>query len=275
MRTPVEPSAPARQQPDELRHPALVPGSRMADPRLLAALVSLRAGSAADPQGVAVRAPTTYRLDQRPRRRLELLAVGLAALGLAVAGISATLAVGSSEGVLGNLLLLVPAVLLFTAAVTLVRATRRLRLTVSDEGVTCHGFMSVITTSWPNVSAIGHVGRGIFEGSGLVLAREGNVRAPRLLVRSGLAGQAGFVPLAPFAAPLAGSALEADMRQRCPRLWASAYQRAPGVHLEEPERRRAVDGGPSLGGCPPERGFRRQVGLPFAAHRRSRRRRRR
>ena len=203
----------------------------MADPRLVAALVSLRAGAAGDAPGAPSRPATTYRLERRPRRRLELLAVGLAALGLAVAGISASLAVGSGDGVLGKLLLLVPAVLLFTAALTLARATRRLRLTVSDEGVVCHGFMSVISTSWSNVSAIGYVGRGIFEGSGLLLARDGDVRAPRLLLRLGLAGEAGYVPLAPFAAPLATSPLEADLRQRCPRLLASSHQRAPGVHL--------------------------------------------
>ena len=203
----------------------------MADPRLVAALVSLRA-DAADAPGVvdpSSRPPTGS--NHAHVGGWSCWHVGLAALGLAVAGISATLAVGSHDGVLGNLLLLVPAVLLFTAALTLVRATRRLRLTISDEGVICHGFMSVISTSWSNVSAIGYVGRGIFEGSGLLLARDGDVRAPRLLLRLGLAGEAGYVPLAPFAAPLAASPLEADLRQRCPRLLANSHQRAPGVHL--------------------------------------------
>jgi len=231
-RLPAEILARAREQSDELRHPALVPGSPMADPRLAAALVPLRAPDApGSPRTAAVRPATSYRLARRPRRRLGVLAIGLASLGLAVAGISASLAVGSHPGLFEELSLLVPALLLFTAALVLARTTRSLRLVVTDDGVTCHGFFSVISADWADVSRVDHVGHGIFEGPGLVLARDGIVRAPRLLRRLGIAGSPGFVPLAPFAAPLATSELEADLRQRCPRLLARGHQRVPGVHL--------------------------------------------
>jgi hypothetical protein len=212
---------PSRTDEDAaLRHPALLPGSTTVDRRLATRVpVRLHAAGgghvAADPQP-----PTTYRLERGRRRAIGLLAVGVAGLGLAVAAGSTTLAATHGQrGVAEAFLTAAPAVLLLLSALVLARAGQRMRLVLDDEGIRYHGFVSVLTTTWQDVARLDRVGRGIFEGTGILLARPAQVRAPGLFRRLGLAASADFVPLDPFTERLVGSALEADLLGHCPKLF--------------------------------------------------------
>lgn len=213
-----------------LRHPALDGGGRAAVPRSEVPLAMIRPSTATMPTTEPL-AATTWHLERGRRHRVEVMALGLAALGLAVSAISGSTMARDRPDLVGGVLLLASALLLFVAAVALARATRRIRLIVSDDQLTCARLLSTVAVRWDDLEGLSAGGNGIYRGIGVRLRRPGVVAGLRLQHRLGLGAAGSILPLEPFATPFEGSALEADLRLRCPRLFSEPHLRPVATHV--------------------------------------------
>lgn len=166
------------------------------------------------------------------RRRIALLTAGLLAVlavvyALTLFGVAAALDVREPSG---YGLILASAALLLLASSVVRRANRRIRLELGPDGVALHAFGSVARSPWADVSGIAPMRWGIATGAGLTLSRPAEVTASRFMRWLRLSAAPDVVPLVPFADPLAGSALEGQLRHHCPRLFAGDLDRLPTAH---------------------------------------------
>lgn len=166
------------------------------------------------------------------RRRIALLAAGMmAAAGVVYAvtlfAVAAALPVVDARA---YGLILLPFALMFLSSSVVLRAERRIRLELGPDGLALYAFGSVAHCRWSDVSAVAPVRWGMTNENGLILTRPATLRASRLMRWLRLTAARDAVPLAPFAQPLAGSALESELRRHCPRLFASEFARLPSAH---------------------------------------------
>lgn len=175
---------------------------------------------------------STYVFHLAPgRRRIALLTAGM----LAAAGVVYALTLFSLAAGLhivepsGYGLVLASTALMLLASSVVLRANRRIRLELGPNGLAFHAFGSVARCRWSDVSAVAPVRWGVVDGAGLRLARPVTLEASRLMRWLRLTASRDAVPLVPFAHPLAGSELEARLRQHCPRLFAGELDRLPAA----------------------------------------------
>lgn len=166
------------------------------------------------------------------RQRIALLAAGMLAAAAVVYALTLfRLAAGLQVVDNGGYeLILTPAALLLLASLVVLRANRRIRLEVGPKGLAFHAFGSVARCRWSDVRGIAPVHWGVTNDDGLVLARPASLEASRFMRWLRLTASRDAVPLAPFAYPLAGSELEAQLRRHSPRLFAGDLDRLPTAH---------------------------------------------
>jgi hypothetical protein len=148
----------------------------------------------------------------------------------AIAGVSAVIglvlaafflwAVGTlGLDLLGLVIVALPVVLFGGIALAIVRSASAIRLELTDSGVTLHLPGARMSADWNDVQRIAPALWGPLSGDALRLTRPARADRAWWFAMFFNTYDERAIPLSPFALPLAGSRLEADLRSRLPELF--------------------------------------------------------
>ncbi len=98
-------------------------------------------------------------------------------------------------------------------------AGRSIRLELAENGIVLRVPGGSVEARWEDVDAVGLAAWGPLSGQALILRRAARVRRPWWALPVGLPWMERAIPLSPFALPLRGSRLEADLKSRLPDLF--------------------------------------------------------
>lgn len=162
-----------------------------------------------------------------------MLAAVSAALGASLAIVFLSIPAGGGSTLPFLLLSLITVVLFAGVALIIVQVGSRMVLTVAPDGVEYRSLGYRLVAPWSEVESVDSVILGAMSGVGLNLRHDalaaggGWVRIAGLLDVSTMFGPSydRLIPLEPFAKPLAGSQLLADIRRYIPDLVAAYEER--------------------------------------------------
>jgi hypothetical protein len=162
----------------------------------------------------------TYPLEELRRRLFLLIAAIVTLAGVMMAGVSAWLIGADGYDVLDLIVITLPASLMVAFAAGIVRATQRVRLELSESGIRLVVPGATIEADWADVGSVGPAFWGPLTGEALRLRRRARLRRSWWFALVEDPTWSDAIPLAPFALPVRGSRLEADIRARLPALFA-------------------------------------------------------
>lgn len=149
------------------------------------------------------------------------LAVGAVLTGFGVIWVLICFAVlgGLSFDVIEMAIVGLPTAGFVLVGLLLAAAARTIRLELRAEGLLLHLPGGRFEAGWADVSGIMPAPWGPLTGQALVLSRPGRGRRPWWFWFLGNEAMERSIPISPFALPLRGSRLEADLRARLPQLF--------------------------------------------------------
>lgn len=162
------------------------------------------------------------------RRWSYVIAAISFALGALLVVVFLSIPAGGGSAVPFLVLSIVTAALFGGVAVMIVRAGSSVVLTFGSEGVEYRSLGYRLVAPWSEVESIGAVILGALSGVGLTIRHDavahggGWIRIASLMDLDSMfgPGYGRVIPLEPFAKPLSGSPLLADLRRRIPELVA-------------------------------------------------------
>jgi len=156
-----------------------------------------------------------------PLRRRLFVFVGAVLAGFGVLWPVISLAVLGelSLDILDVIVVGIPAALFLGLGFLVASAGRSIRLELSETGVVLRLPGGSVEAEWDDVHAVGPAPWGPLTGQALILRRPARGRRPWWLALLGSPVVDRAIPLSPFALPLHGSRLEADLRSRLPDLF--------------------------------------------------------
>ena len=159
-----------------------------------------------------------YRMEPLRLRLFYAIAAVVGGIGIAL-GLFFFWAVASlGLEAVGLIIAVAPIVILGGIALAIVAAARSTRLELSEAGVTLHLPGTEMGADWTDVESVSRVSWGPLSGEGLKLRRPARVTRSWWFSLFADPGYSSAIPLSPFALPLAGSRLEAELRGRLPAL---------------------------------------------------------
>ena len=159
-----------------------------------------------------------YRLEPLRLRLFYTIAAVVAIIGLVLTAFFAWVVGTHGFDVIGLIVIAAPLILCGAIALSIGAAARAVRLKLTDAGITLYLPGARLSTTWDNVESISVAPWGPLTGEALRLRNPAQVRGWWFSVLAD-PGYASAIPLSPFALPLAGSRLEADLRSRLPQLF--------------------------------------------------------
>jgi hypothetical protein len=160
-----------------------------------------------------------YRVEPLRLRLFYAIAAVSATIGLLLALFFFWVVADLGLDLIGLIVVALPILLFGGIALAIALAARSIRLELSEGGVTLHLVGSQMATGWDDIESIGRVAWGPLSGDAPQLRRP--VRVNRAWWFPLFAGSEYefAIPLSPFALPLSGSRLEADLRSRIPEIF--------------------------------------------------------
>jgi hypothetical protein len=163
----------------------------------------------------------SYRLEETRLRLFYLVAVVTGAFGVVLGALFFWLVSQLGLDVIGLAIAVLPVVLLGGLALAIVYYARSIRLELTDQGVAMRLPGAAVEADWADVERIGPAAWGPLTGDALILRRPARTRWAWWLALLGGPFDESAIPIGPFALPLRGSRLEADLRGRMPALFES------------------------------------------------------
>jgi hypothetical protein len=162
-----------------------------------------------------------YPLEPLRLRVFYVIAAVSAIIGLLLAAFFFWVVADLGLDVIGLILVASPLVVFGGIALMIVLAARSIRLELSEAGVTLQLPGARMTAAWDDVESVGPAIWGPLTGrEALKLRQPARVDQAWLFTLFAGPEYQSAIPLGPFAVPLAGSRLEADLRSRLPDLFA-------------------------------------------------------
>ena len=169
------------------------------------------------PSGSGVR---TYLLEELRRNAFLVGAAVIAVIGLLFGAFALWVLGAFGLEPLDLIIAGVPTVLLLGVALAVARAALSIRLELTPAGLVLRVPGAVVTCGWEDVASLGPAPWGLLSGQALILRRPAHVAGAWWFHLVGPASMDRAIPLSPFALPLRGSRLEADLASRLPALFA-------------------------------------------------------
>lgn len=171
----------------------------------------------------------TFHIEPLRLRLFYVVAGVVAIIGLALGAFSFWVVAGIGLDVIGLIVAMAPIVILGGIAIAIVIAAQSTRLELSETGITLHLPGSQMAAGWDDVESLAPVAWGPLSGDALTLRRPASVHRAWWFLLFADPHYASAIPLSPFALPLKGSRLEADLRLRLPHLFVRDQSAFPSV----------------------------------------------
>jgi hypothetical protein len=162
----------------------------------------------------------TYHMEELRRNLFLVVGVVLAAFGVLWPVVGFLVLGDLTLDILDIVVVGLPSAFFLGLGRFVANAGRTIRLELSQEAIVLHlPAGGRLSADWDDVAELGPAPWGPLTGQALILRRPGRLKKPLWYLLLGSPEMERAITLSPFALPLRGSRLEADLRSRLPHLF--------------------------------------------------------